>query len=140
MIFWILNGKNCWPMKQLRPETGECLVIFSKHWSNFICFVYFYIFDLLYEGEHQRHYFWTLNLKVLAYEADTAWNRGIIFKILKSGIRLYLFCLLLYCSTQCIKKVMRGKIFLDSKNIFAYEADTAWNRESLVLLFKPLIP
>ena len=26
-IFWILNEKKCWPMRQLRPETGESLEI-----------------------------------------------------------------------------------------------------------------
>ena len=145
--------KRCWPMRQLRPETGWSLTIvfktliqfylfclflyfwltvskrvskaiflditfksvglwgryglkqgnplqfLSKHWSNFICFVYFSIFGLMYKRGYQRQYFWPLNLKVLAYEAATAWNRGTPWKILKLLIKLYLFCLLVYCST-----------------------------------------
>ena len=92
-IFWRLN-ENCWPMRQLRPETGESLAIFSKHWSNCICFVYFSIFDSLYQIGYQRQYFWTLNLKVLAYEAATAWNRRIpcnFSKHLSNYICLYIF-------------------------------------------------
>ena len=50
---------------------------FSKYWSNCICFVYFSVFELLYQTGYQRQYVWTWNLKVLAYEAATAWNRGI---------------------------------------------------------------
>ena len=66
---------------------------FSKHWSNCICFIYFYIFDLLYQRGYQRQYFWTLNSKVLAYEAATAWNRWIPCKILTFLIKLYLVLL-----------------------------------------------
>ena len=80
-------------MRQLRPETGESLAIFSKHWSNCICFVYFSIFDLLYQRGYQRQYFWTLNLKVLAYDAATSWNRVIPCKILTFLIKLYLVLL-----------------------------------------------
>ena len=72
-------------------KKGNPLQFFSKHWSNCICFIYFSIFDLLYQRGYQRKYFWTLNLKLLAYEAATAWNRGIPWKILKFLIRLYLF-------------------------------------------------
>ena len=98
-IFWRLNKKMCRSMRRLRPETGESLTIFSKHWSNCICYIYFYIFYLLYQRGYQGQYFWTLNLKVLAYEAATAWNRGILCKILKFLIKLYLFCLLNHSST-----------------------------------------
>ena len=80
-------------MRQLRTETGEYLAIFSKHRSNCICFLYFSIFDLLYQTGYQRKYFWTLNVKCLAYEASTAWNRGIPCKILTFLIELYLVLL-----------------------------------------------
>ena len=50
---------------------------YSKQWSNCICFIHFSIFDLLYQRGYQIEYVWILNLKVLAYEATTAWNRGI---------------------------------------------------------------
>ena len=66
---------------------------FSKHWSNCICFISFSIFDLLYQRGYQRQYFWTLNLKVLDYEAATAWNMGITCKILAFLIKLYLVLL-----------------------------------------------
>ena len=26
-----IKRKKCWPMRQIRPETGESLAIFSKH-------------------------------------------------------------------------------------------------------------
>ena len=80
----VINGKIFWRLnlKVLAYEAATawksripCNV--SKHWSNCICFVYFSMFDLLYQRGYQRQYFWTLNLKVLAYETDTAWNRGI---------------------------------------------------------------
>ena len=80
-------------------KQGNPLHFYSKHWSNYIRFVYFSIFDLLYQRGYQRQYLWTINLKVLSHEAATAWNRGIPCKILKFLIKLYLFCLLLYCST-----------------------------------------
>ena len=70
---------------------GNPLQFFSKHWSNCICFIYFSIFDLLYQIEYQRQLFWTLNLKVLAYEAATAWNREIPCKIFKFLIGSYFF-------------------------------------------------
>ena len=60
------------PMRQLRPETGESLAIFIKILIQLYFFVYFSIFDLLYQRGYQSQYFWTLNLKVLAYEADAA--------------------------------------------------------------------
>ena len=91
-IFWIPN------LKVLAYDAATTwnrgiICSFSKHWSNCICFVYFSIFDLLYQRGYQRQYLWTLNLKVLAYEAATAWNRGIPCKILTFLIRLYLVLL-----------------------------------------------
>ena len=80
-------------MRQLRPETGESLTIFQN--TNPIIYVTFiYLFcDLLYQREYQRQYFWTCNLKVLAYEAATDWNREISCKILTFLIKLYLVLL-----------------------------------------------
>ena len=59
-------------MRQLRPETGESLAIFQN--NDPIVFVTFIslFFELLYQRGYQRQYFWTLNLKVLAYETATA--------------------------------------------------------------------
>ena len=98
-IFWRLHEKSAGLWGSYSLKQGNPLQFFSKHWSNFICFIYFYIFDLLYQRGYQRQYFWMLNLKVLAYEAATDWNKGIPCKILNFLIKLYLFCLLVYCST-----------------------------------------
>ena len=87
---WMKNG---WPMRQLRPKQGSTLQFFSKHWSNCICFVCFSTFDLLYQRGYQRQYFWTLHLKVLAYEASAAWNSGIPCKKFNRLIKLYLVLL-----------------------------------------------
>ena len=86
-------------MWQLRPEIGESLAIFQNTDPIvFVLFIYLF-FELLYQRGFRGQYFWTLNLEALAYEEATAQNRGIPCKILKSLIKLYLFCLLLYCST-----------------------------------------
>ena len=92
-IFWRLNLK----VLAYEAATAWNWVIpcnFSKHLPNCICFIYFSNFELLYQRGYQGQYFWTLNLKVLAYEAATAWNRGIHGKILKFLIRLYLVLLI----------------------------------------------
>ena len=97
--FWRLNEKSAgiWGIYGLKQRNP--LQFFSKHWSNCICFIYLSTFHLMYQRGYQGKYFWTLNLKVLVYEAATSWNRGIPCKILKFLINLYLFCLLIYCST-----------------------------------------
>ena len=57
-------------MMQLRPETGESLANFQN--TDPIVFVLFiFLFLLTVSKRHQRQYRWTLNLKVLAYEAAT---------------------------------------------------------------------
>ena len=33
----------CRPIRQVKPETGESLAFFSKYWSNYICYVHFFI-------------------------------------------------------------------------------------------------
>ena len=96
-MFWRLNEKCAGLWVSYGLKQGNPLQFFSKHWSNCICFAYFSIFDLLYQRGYQGKYFRTLNLKVLAYETATAWNRGIPYKILKLLIKLYLLCLLIYC-------------------------------------------
>ena len=92
-------------------KQGNPLYFFSKHWSNCICFVYFSIFDLLYQRGYQRQYIWPLSLKGFAYEAATAWSRVTVCKILNFLIRLYLFCLLIYCFTSCIKRLSEVRYF-----------------------------
>ena len=102
----VIKGKTFWRLNE-KVTAYEAATAwnrgipcnFSKHWSNCICFIYFSIFDSLYQREYQGQYFWTLNFKILAYEAATAWNRGIPCKILKLRIKFYLFRLLIYCST-----------------------------------------
>ena len=98
-IFWRLNEKSAGLLGSYGLKQGNSSQLISKHWSNCICFVYFSIFDLLYQRGYQRQYFWTLSLKVFAYDAAMVWNRGIPCKILKLLIKLYLFCFRIYCST-----------------------------------------
>ena len=50
-------------------------------------------------------------MNVHAYNADTAWNRGIPCIFFKILIQLYLLCSFLYSLTYCIKEVINGKIF-----------------------------
>ena len=85
------NSAGLWGSYWLKQE--NTLQFVSKHWLNCICFVYFSLFDLLYQRGSRRQYFWTLHLKVLAYEAATAWNRGIPCKTLNFLIKLYLVLL-----------------------------------------------
>ena len=95
MIFWILDKK----VTAYEAATAQNMGIpckFSKHWSNCIFFIYFSIFDLLYQRGYQRQYFWTLHLKVLAYEAAMAWNMGIPCKILKLLIILFFLSPILF--------------------------------------------
>ena len=56
--------------------------------------------------------FLRLDEKVPAYEADTAWNRGIPCILLKTLFQLYLFCLFPYFLTYCIKEGIKGNIFV----------------------------
>ena len=82
-IFWRSNEKSVGLWGTHRPKQDNTLQFFSKPWFNCICFVYFYIFDLLYQRGYQRQYFGHWNLNLLAYDAATAWNREIPCKILK---------------------------------------------------------
>ena len=82
--------KNYWPMRHLRPETGESLAIFQNTYPIvFVLFISLF-FELLYKREYQRQYVWTLNLKIMAYEAATAWKNGIPGKIKYFLIKLHL--------------------------------------------------
>ena len=80
-----------------------------NQWNNFnifqstntiviVLFIYL-LFYFLYQRGYQRQYFWTLSLKVLAYEAATNWNMGTSCRILRPLIKLYFFCLQIFCST-----------------------------------------
>ena len=97
-IFWRLNERVLAYVAATAWNRG-IPYNFTKHWSNCIIYIYLSIFDLLYQRGYQSQYLWKLNLKVLAYEAATAWNRGIPSKILNFPIRSYFFCFLIYCST-----------------------------------------
>ena len=97
-IFWRLNQKVPAYEAATAWNRGIPSKIFKKLIQLYL-FCLFSIFDLLYQRGYQRQFFWTLNIKVLAYEEATAWNRRIPCKILKFLIKLYLFCLLIYCST-----------------------------------------
>ena len=58
--------------------------------------------------------FWSLNKKVLAYEAAMAWNRGIPSKFFNTLLQLYLFCLFIYFWLTVSKRVSKA-IFFDIK-------------------------
>ena len=76
-------------------------------------------------------------MNMLAYEADTAWNRGIPCIFFKTLIQLYLLCSFLYSLTYCIKEVIKGRIFWRlNEKIPAYEAATARNRGIPCKIFK----
>ena len=81
-IFWRLNEKRAGLWGSYVLKQGNPLQFFLN--TDPIVFVLFIsiFFDLLYQRGYQRQYFWTLNLKVLAYEADMPWNRVIPCKIL----------------------------------------------------------
>ena len=96
---WILNKKIPAYEAAMAWNRGiTCNFYQITHPILFVLFISLF-YELLYQRGYQRQYFWTLYLKVLAYEAATAWNREIPLKILQSLIKLYLFCLLLYWST-----------------------------------------
>ena len=120
--------KKVRPMRQIWPETGEPLVIFFKTLIQLYLFCLFLYFWLTVSNRVSKEIFLDIEYKVLAYEAAMSWNRGIRCKVLQLLIELYLFCFLIYCSTYCIKKVIKGKIFSDEMNMLAYEAYIAWNR------------
>ena len=66
---------------------------------------------------------------MLAYKADTAWNRGIPCIFFKILIQLYLLRSFLYSLTYCIKEVINGNILWRlNEKVLAYAAATAWNR------------
>ena len=87
-----IKWKKCQSMRQLRPETGEFLVFSFKALiqvyllRSFIYSLTYYIKEVII-----RRIFWRWNNIVLAYEAATAWNRGIVWKKSKTVIQLYLF-------------------------------------------------
>ena len=60
-----------------------------------------------------------------AYEADTAWNRGIPCIFFKTLIQLNFLCSFLYSLTYYIEEVLKGKIFWRLNEKFqVYEAAT----------------
>ena len=97
----VTKGKMCWilDLKELAYEvkTAWYRVIPCNLYQNtdpivFALFVSLYFWLTVSKG-HQGQYFWTLDLKALAYEAATAWNRRIFCKTLKLLIKLYLVLL-----------------------------------------------
>ena len=72
-IKWIYR-----PIRQIQPEAGKHLVLFFKILIQ-LYLLRSYLYSLTYCIKEfiNDKIFWRLKLKVLAYEADTAWNRGI---------------------------------------------------------------
>ena len=116
-IFWRLNEKIL--VYEAATAWNRRLLQFFQN-NDPIVFVLFISisFDLLYQRGYQRQYFWTITLKVLAHEAPTALNRGITCKILKSLIKLYLFCLLFYFFYVLYKKRLSEAITFEIKWIY----------------------
>ena len=112
-ILWRLNEKSAGLWGRYSLKQANPLQFFAIHWSNCVCFIYFYIFDLLYQRGYQRQYFWTLILKVLVYEAATSWNRRIPCKILKFLIRLHSFFILIYFLLNVSKRLSKVRYFGD---------------------------
>ena len=106
-IKWI-----CWPKRHIQPVTGNIFVFFSKHESNYICYVNLFILWLIVSKRLSKlRYFGDEMKKVLAYEAATTWNRGIPCIFFKTLIQLYLLRSFLYYLTYCIREVIKGKLF-----------------------------
>ena len=74
--------KKCRPMRQLRPETGKSLAIFSKHWSNCICFIYF-IFLTYCIKESIRRLFLDIKFKSVGLWDSYGLKQGNILQNLK---------------------------------------------------------
>ena len=107
-----IKWKMCQSIRQIRPGTGESLAIFQN--TNIKLFFVCTNFWLTVSKRASKEIVLVVKFKkVLAYEAATSQNRGILWIFLKLLIKLYLFCLLIYCSTWCIKNVIRGNIFWD---------------------------
>ena len=70
-------------MSQLRPETEEYIELCQNTDPIVFILCISLFFDLLYQRWYLKKYFWTLHLKVLAYEAATDRNRGITLQNIK---------------------------------------------------------
>ena len=109
---------------------------FSEHWSNCICFIYFSIFDLLFQEGIKGNIFGHEIGKVLAYEAAAAWNRGIPCKILIFIIKLYLFCSWFIVLLNVSKRLSEVRCFEIKWICWPMRQIQPETGESLVLFFK----
>ena len=79
-------------------------------------------------------------MNMLAYEADTSWNRRTTCIFFKTLIQSYLLRSFFYSLTYCIKEVIKSNIFWRlNEKVLAYEAATARNRGIPWIFFKTLI-
>ena len=75
-----------------------------------------------------------------AYEADTAWNRGITCIFFKILIQLYLLRSFLYSLTYFIKEVIKGKIFW-RLNLKCWSMRQLWSEtEESLAMFQNIDP
>ena len=73
--------------------------------------------------------FCILNLRLLSYEAATAWNRRIPCNFFQNTDPIVFVLFISLFFAYCIEEGIKGKIFWRlNKNGMAYEAATAWNR------------
>ena len=105
-IKWI-----CWPIRQIQPDKEEHLVFLLKplielYFSRSFLYSLNYCIKEVIKGK----IFWILNLKVLAYEAATAWNRGIPCNFSKHDPIVFVLFISLFL-TYCIKESIKGNIF-----------------------------
>ena len=97
-IFWRLNKKKCRPIRQLRPKTGQSLVLVKN--NDLIVFVLFnFYFWLTVSKRVSKAIFLHIKFKSVGLWGSYGLKQGNPWKSLEVLIKLYLFCLLIYCST-----------------------------------------
>ena len=93
-ISWRLNENSVGLWGSYGLKQGNPLRFFQNTKKKlFVLFIFSILTYCIKEGI--KNTIFDNNLKLFAYEAATAWHRGIHSKILKFLIKLYLFCLLL---------------------------------------------
>ena len=79
-IKWI-----CWHMRQIKPKTGESLVLFPKTLIKlYLLCLFLYYLTYFFKEVIKVKIFWRLNEEVPAYEVDTSRNIGIYWFFLQN--------------------------------------------------------
>ena len=110
-IFWRLNKKvSAYEAAKAWNRGISCNFSQNTDPIVFVLFTFLF-FYLLYQKGYQWQYFCKLHLKVLACEPDTAWNRGIPCKILKSIIKFICFVSCFIVILILLKRLSEVKCF-----------------------------